>query len=182
MAKEIELPDQLKILQSDMNKGIIVVGNKGYEITPLNEGQFERILADIIGMMEKVSSPDGRCSQCGRVIKEALPKKILKCPDDGSDLMTMNRSPMEVIVGSGRIPAWVQIITGIPEEEVKANMTLDQLQHFAGLFWKLNFSGVGLPEESKENFKNLQGTMRGKPEKQKKEAAPAEITEGQPPQ
>ncbi len=181
MAKEIPVPEELKILQSDLNKGVIVVGNKAYEIYPLYEGQFERILSDIMTVMEKVNCPDGQCQKCGKVVKGALPKKIFKCPDDESNLMTMNQSPMEAIVGSGKIPVWIEMITGIPKEEIQASITLDQQKHFAGLFWKQNFSEVGLPEESKANFKSLlemMGASGGKPN----QASPAGMTESLPSQ
>lgn len=180
MAKEIPVPDELKILLPDLNKGVIIVGPKAYEVYPLVEGQFERILNDFMAVMEKINCPDGQCPKCGKVLKGALPKKIWNCPDDGADLMTMNQSPIEAIVGSGKIPQWVEMITGVPKEEVAASLTLDQQKHFAGIFWKQNFSESGLPEVSKENFKKLLEMMTGV--KEKKEQSPAVMSETPPPQ
>jgi hypothetical protein len=159
MAKEIPVPEELKILLPDLNKGTIVVGSKAYEMFPLNEGQLERISGEIADIMEKINSPDGQCPKCGKVVKGALPKKIYKCPDDGEDLMQMNQSPLEAILKSSKVPKWIEMITSVPEEEVKANMTMNQIKHFAGLFWKLNFSDEGLPEVSQANFKRLLGMM-----------------------
>jgi predicted RNA-binding Zn-ribbon protein involved in translation (DUF1610 family) len=176
MAKEVSVPDELNILLPEQSKGTIVVGDKAYEIFPLVEGQLERITADLVSVMEKINSPDGQCPKCGKVIKSALPKKIFNCPDCGDGLMTMDQSPVEAIVSSGKVPIWVEMITGVPKEEVAGNMTLNQIKHFAGLFWKLNFSDEGLPEVSQQNFKNLLEMMSPKkgtpPPAEKKEESP----------
>jgi hypothetical protein len=76
------------------------------------------------------------------------------------------------------------MITGVPKEEVTANITLDQQKHFAGIFWMQNFSEGGLPEVSKENFKKLLEMMGGatNQERAKKEAAPAVMSEAKPQQ
>lgn len=172
MAKEVPVPDELKVLLPELNKGVILVGSKAYEIYPLTEGQLERISSEIAEVMMRINSPDGQCPKCGKVVKSALPRKIFKCPDDGEDLISMNESPMEAILKSSKIPEWVEMVTGVPKHEVAANMTFSQLKHFAGLFWKLNFSDEGMPEESRENFKRLLGMMRG-PEEMRTES-PAE--------
>jgi hypothetical protein len=174
MSKEIPVPDELKILLPDLSKGVILVGSKAYEIFPLNEGQLERITSEIAEVMEKIACPDGKCPKCEKIIKGALPRKIFKCPDDGEDLLTMNQSPVEAIITSSKVPKWVEMITGIPEEEVKANITLVQIKHFAALFWKQNFSDDGMPEESKENFAKLLKIMGPM---EKKEASSAETRE-----
>jgi hypothetical protein len=183
MAKEIPVPDELKILLPELNKGTIVVGAKAYEMLPLYEGQLEKIISGIATLMEKVNCPDGQCPKCGKVVKGALPKKVFKCPDDNEDLMTMNDSAMKAIIESSKIPEWVETITGVPGAEVKASMTLKQIKHFAGLFWKLNFSEGGMPEESQANFERLlemMGEKAGKKTEAKTEISPAEKIEDKP--
>jgi len=175
MAKEVPVPDELKILLPELNKGVIVVGSKAYEIYPLYEGQLEKISSEIAEVMSRINSPDGQCPKCGKVVKSALPRRIFKCPDDGEDLVTMNESPMEAILKSSKIPEWVEMVTGVPKQEVAANMTFAQLKHFAGLFWKLNFSDDGMPKESLENFRRLLGMMGGTEEVKKE--SPAEKQE-----
>lgn len=160
MAKEITVPEELKVLLPDLNKQVIVIGAKAYEIYPLNEGQLERISGEIADVFEKINSPDGQCPKCEKVFRQAMPRKIFVCPDDGEALLTMSQGPIEAIFKSSKIPQWVEMITGIPHEEVKANMTLNQIKHFAGLFWKLNFSDDGLPEVSQKNFSKLLGMMQ----------------------
>ncbi len=175
MAKEIPVPDELKILLPELAKETIVVGSKAYEMMPLTEGQLERVSNDIAAIIEKINSPHGKCPKCGKIVRNALPAKIFECPDDKASLETMNESPMEAILNSSKISQWIELITGIPSEEVKANMTFNQIKHFAGLFWKLNFSEDGLPKESKENFSNLLGMIgMGAPQQAKKEESPKE--------
>jgi hypothetical protein len=179
MAKEIPVPDELKILLPELNKGTIVVGDKAYEMLPLYEGQLEKIISEIVTLMEKVNCPDGRCPKCGKVVTGALPRKVFKCPDDNEDLLTMNEPAMKAIIESSRVPEWVEMITGVPKAEVKASMTLNQIKHFAGLFWKLNFGDAGMPEESQANFEKLLGMM-GAEKRKEAETSPAEKREEKP--
>jgi hypothetical protein len=179
MAKEIPVPEELKILLPELNKATIVVGAKAYEMFPLVEGQLERIISEIGAIMEKINSPDGQCSKCGKVVKNARPLKIFNCDDDGAPLLSVVASPIEALMGSSKIPEWVSMITALPPEEIKANMTLNQIKHFAGVFWKQNFTDEGLPAESLENFRGL--LRKFGPEKQmeqrKEETPSAENTE-----
>jgi len=177
MAKEVEVPDELKILLPELNKGVIVVGSKAYEMFPLYEGQLEKISSEFAALMDKVNCPDGQCPKCGKVVKGALPRKIFKCPDDDEDLLTMNEPATKAIIESSKVPEWVEMITGVPKDEVKASMTLSQIKHFAGLFWKLNFGNEGMPGESQENFKKLLEMMGAVEEKK---TSPAEKTEERP--
>ncbi len=162
--KEVAIPEELQILNADLAKQVIVVGSKGYEMYPLPEGRLELIITDVTAVMQKINPPDGRCAKCERVIKDALTRKIFKCPDDGEDLLTMNQNPVDVIIKSSKIPEWVEMVTGIPRDEAGKEITLPQMKHFAGIFWKQNLSDEGLPKESLENFKNLLKMM----ERQKK--------------
>jgi hypothetical protein len=182
MAKEIPVPEELKILLPELNKATIVVGAKAYEMLPLVEGQLERIIAEIGTIMEKINSPDGVCSKCGKVIKNARPLKVFNCPDDGAPMLTVAASPIEALMQSSKIPEWVSMITSLPPEEIKANMTLNQIKHFAGVFWKQNFTDDGLPAESVENFQNLLRKFGPeKPAEEKKaETPPAEKIEASP--
>ena len=71
MANEVEVPKELEVLLPELNKGVIVVGSKAYEMFPLYEGQLEKITSEIATLMEKVNCPDGRCPKCGKVVKGA---------------------------------------------------------------------------------------------------------------
>jgi len=166
MAKEIPVPDELKILLPETNKGIIVVGSKGYEIMPLVEGQLEKIMADIGSVFGSIFSMDRTCPKCGKVVKNAIPRKVTECPDDKEWLDDSSKSPVDAIISCGKVPDWVELITGVPKHDSAGSMTLNQIKHFAGLFWKQNFSDDGLPPESRENFtKLLKMIGMGPPEK-----------------
>ena len=177
MAKEIPIPDELKILNRDLSGKPIVVGSKGYEIFPMVEGDLERIVDDMVSVMERINSPHGKCRKCGKVVENALPMAVFECPDDKEKLVTMNESPVKAILKSSKIPAWVEIICGIPEHEVKANMTYPQMEHFAGVFWQQNFSDEGLPKESLENFQKLLGMMGMRPQEKKMAPNPEKMEE-----
>lgn len=181
MAREIPVPEELKILLPELNKATIVVGSKAYEMFPLVEGQLERIIVEIGAIMEKINSPDGQCSKCGKVVKNARPLKIYTCPDDNAPMLSVVASPMEALVGSSKVPEWVAMITTLPSEEVKANMTLSQIKHFAGVFWKQNFTDDGLPPESLENFRSLLRKFGPEkaPEVKKEETPSAETKSGE---
>ncbi|RPJ11174.1 MAG: hypothetical protein EHM36_01980 [Deltaproteobacteria bacterium] len=173
MAKEVDVPDELKILLPELSKGVIVIGTKAYEMEPMTEGQLEQITNDMAKLFEDISNPDGKCMKCGKVVKYALPRKIFECPDDKEPLSDMSKAPMQAIIDSSKVPKWLAIITGLNETEIKAKITVNQIKHFAGLFWKQNFSDEGLPGESKGNFQKLLGMFgMGEEAKKKSEAAP----------
>jgi len=184
MAKEVPVPEELKVLLPDLSKGTIVVGAKAYEMFPLVEGQLERIIAEIGTIMGKINSPDGQCSKCGKIIKNARPLRIYKCPDDDAPMLTTMVSPIEALMQSSKIPEWVSMITSLTPEEIKANMTLNQIKHFAGVFWKQNFTDDGLPPESLENFRSLLRKFgpEKQPEEKKAETPPAERIDASPAQ
>ena len=155
MAKEIPVPDELKVLLPETSKAVILVGSKAYEMFPLYEGQLEKVTGDIAKVYDAMFCPDRECPKCGKVVKYAIPKKIVECPDDKEWLEDVGKSPMEAILASGKVPEWIEMITEVPKTEVAATMTLNQIKHFAGKFWQQNFSDDGLPEESKANFTKL---------------------------
>jgi len=159
MAKEIPIPEELKVLLPEDNKGVVVVGDKAYEIYPLVEGQLERVSKDIAMYFETVFSMDAKCSKCNKVVKDAVKKEIDTCPACKESLVEIRKSPIEAILGGGKVPEWIEMICNVQKVEVQANMTLKQMKHFAGIFYSQNFSDEGLPEESKANFKKLLGMI-----------------------
>ena len=181
MAKEIDIPEELKILNVDLCKEIIVIGNKGYEIFPLPEGKLETIIMDVESVSQKMFCPDRKCPQCGKVIKWAGPRKIYDCPDDQSPLEDMSLSPNAAILSSGKLPEWLSVLTGLTKVEIQDRATFAQLKHCAGVFWKQNFDEDTLPPESQKNFKRLLAKLQGEEKDQTKIEAPAAKTENPQP-
>ena len=175
MTREIDVPKELEVLLPELNKGVVVIGARAYEVLPVVEGQLELIIGEIAEVLEMLDCPDGKCPKCEKVVKNARPRKIFTCPDDGEALFTMNVSPVEGVIKSSKIPKWVEMITGVPADEAKKSMTFKQIKHFAGLFWMQNFSDEGMPEESLANFKKLL-KMVGPEEKKTSPAAEKEQT------
>ena len=169
MAKEVPVPDELKILIPEPE--VVVVGTKAYQIFPLFEGQLEQISKDFSRYFAEVFNSDRKCSKCGKVIKEAVVKQIDECPVCKLPLEDLRKSQIDAILGGGKIPEWIQMITEVPKEEVAKVMTFNQMRHFAAVFWKQNFDDTGLPEESRRNFKKLLGLMGlGNPQAEEKKA------------
>lgn len=162
MAKELDLekiPDELRVLLPELNREIVIIGSKAYEMYPINEGKLEKISVAIALAMAKVFSADLKCPKCGKVVKNGARFKIEKCDVDGEYLDTASQSPIEALVSSGQIPMWIEEILGVDAADIKAGLTVNQIRHFAGVFWKQNFSDDGLPQVSKENFTRLLKTM-----------------------
>jgi len=159
MAKEIPIPEELSVLLPETNKKVVVIGDKAYEIFPLWEGQLEKISKDIANYFDSIFSDDRRCPKCGKVVKNAIAKKIEECPVDKEALEDMRKSPIEAILGGGKVPDWIEMVLGIPKEEIREKITFPQLKHLAAVFYQQNFSTDGLPQESRENFQKLLGMI-----------------------
>jgi hypothetical protein len=170
MTLEIEIPKELAALNPELSKSVILVGRKAFEIYPLYEGQLESISVDLEKIYDAIFNPDSKCPVCGKVVAWAVARKIFECATDGVALQSMGQSPIAAILSSSKIPKWVEMITGIPEAEVKANITLPQIKHFAGIFYKQNFEDDSLPGETKENFGRLLAKII--PKKKEAEGAP----------
>ena len=155
VAERMEIPEELQILNRNLKPSVIVIGDSAYKMVAMAEGQLEQIIADIAIVQEKIDCPHGKCPKCEKVVINARMKKIYQCPDDQTDLITMNQSLEEALLKSSKIPDWVQIITGIPSDKIREEMTFNQMRHFAGEFWKINFSDEGMPKGSLENFQKL---------------------------
>ena len=157
--------------------GVVVDDLPAESVRALHEAErfLGRYLAALAHETPTPEQLDGVIEALGgidKVVKNAMQRKILECPDDNEWLEDAAKSPIDAIIGTGKVPNWVEIITGVPATNAKAAMTLNQIKHFAGLFWKLNFSEEGLPKESKANFTKLL-EMIGMGEEQKKVASPA---------
>lgn len=159
MAKQVDIPDELKVLLPEENKVVILIGSKGYEMTPMVEGQLERLTQDMAGLVSVIYNPDRKCPKCGKVYKGAVLEKLEECPEDKMALDDLRKGPIEAILGNDKVPGWIEVIIQVPKEEVKVGMTLPQIKHFAACFWKLNFSDDGLPKETQENFTKLLGMI-----------------------
>lgn len=157
MVKELrvdEIPDELRVLLPETAKKIVVVGSKVYEMYPLKEKMIERISKDIVDLLGKIASKDAKCPKCERVVISAIRQGIIECPDCKVILKSTALNPIDAILGSGKIPEWVTMATDIDKVET-VEMTLNQMKHFAGVFWAQNFSDEGLPKDSQENFQKL---------------------------
>lgn len=152
--KRVEVPDDLKVLLPEENKEVIVVGPNGYELTPMPEGIVEKVSKEISDIMVSIYNNNAKCPKCKKEFPDQL-GVIEECPDCKVRLQDCRTSPVEAILSSGKIPRLVELIIEIPANIVQREMTIPQMKHFAGVFWKQNLSDDSVPEESRKNLEGL---------------------------
>lgn len=169
-AEKIEIPDELKILNPELQKKPVVIGVEAYMVYPLTEGQAERVSQLISDIISDISTMDMKCPSCNHVFSNALGRQETcnKCKGGngskkgkggGHRLVSMQRTPVESLTHEDRIPRLIEELVGIPKEGVKETLTINQFKHIAGVLYEQNFNeeGSGLPEESRKNFEALLG-------------------------
>lgn len=165
--ERIEIPDELKTLNPELQKKPVVIGTDAYMIYPLTEGQAERVSQLISAIISDISTMDMKCPNCDHIFSNALGQQETcnKCKGNGGKkgkghrLVSMQRTPVESLTHEDRIPRLIEELVGIPKEGVKETLTINQFKHIAGVLYEQNFNeeGTGLPEESRKNFKALLG-------------------------
>lgn len=152
--KAVEVPDELRVLLPEKNKMVVVIGSRAYEVFPMTEGVVERVSKDVADILGKVFNNNVRCPKCEKMFRDQL-GITTECPDCKVAVVDCRESPIEAIISSAKIPKLVEQIIEVPANVVAKNMTIPQMKHFAGVFWKQNLSDDGLPEESRKNFQGL---------------------------
>lgn len=166
-AEKIDIPEELKILDPESQKQPIVVGKEGYMIYPLTEGQAEHVSKIISDVITDITTMDLVCPNCDFVYKNQLGKQETcnRCNSGAGKrkkghkhaLVSLQKPPVEALVCEDRLPKLIEEILGIPSDEVKSNLTVNQFKHIAGILYVQNFKeeGGGLPDDSRKNFKAL---------------------------
>lgn len=152
--KAVEVPSELRVLLPEENKMVVLVGDRAYEMFPMTEGTVERVSRDVAEILGKVFNNNARCPKCEKLFSDQL-GIVAECPDCKISVVDCRESPIEAVISSGKIPKLVEQIIEVPANVVSKNMTIPQMKHFAGVFWKQNLSDDGLPEESRKNFQGL---------------------------
>lgn len=172
VAREVEIPDELKILNPEIQKEVVVIGAKGYEMYPMTEGQAERLSMLLSKVMSEVFSTDMQCRRCGLIhegmygkksVCDALCDAMVKDSSTGAvcggQLATLQRSPVDALFGDDRLVKMLSELLGLKENDVREKVTVPQLKHIAGVIWKLNFDDSLLPREAQVNFQKMAGWL-----------------------
>jgi len=162
-AEKIEIPDELRILNPELQKKPVVIGTEAYMIYPLTEGQAERVSKLLSDVIIDITTLDMQCPNCKHVFQNMLGRQETcnRCRvkgKGGSQLKSMQKPPVEALTYEDRVPRLIEELVGIKVTDVKSSLTVNQCKHIAGVLYVQNFmeeEGGGLPEESKKNFKAL---------------------------
>lgn len=179
-AEKIDIPNELRILNPEFQKKPVLVGKDAYMIYPLTEGQAERVSQLISDIIIDITTLDMKCPNCDHIFPNKLGRQETcnKCSNKkgkgGHQLVSMQKTPVEALTQEDRIPKLVEELVGIPEIEVKDNLTINQFKHLAGVLYEQNFKeegeGAGLPDDSRKNFQALLDWVGlGAPQKPMKE-------------
>lgn len=161
-AEKIDIPDELQILNPELQKKPIVIGSDAYMIYPLTEGQAERVSKLISDILIDMTTMDMKCPNCDHIFPNKLGRQETcnKCSKKGKgrhQLVSLQKTPVEALTKEDRIPKLVEELVGVPVNEVKEALTINQFKHIAGVLFEQNFKekGGGLPEDSRKNFQAL---------------------------
>lgn len=153
MIEKVAIPDELKILNPEFQRQVVVVGTEGYWLYPLPEYMAELVSSVLADVLRDIYTADMKCPLCGAAYKNALGRSK-NCSSDGCGeiLVSCQISPMAALMKENRATNMIAKILELSDEEIR-KMTFPQIQHFAGVLWKQNFDdSVTLPKESKQNF------------------------------
>ena len=154
MEESFEIPEELMILNPEMQKKAVVIGKKAYWLYPLTEGVCEKFALEVGQILGPIFTLDCSCDKCHKVHSGVLGKKI-EC-DCGGSLTSLQKSPMTVLLEEGRIAKLAGEILNIPPQIIRKEATLAQIRHLAAVLWKQNFDERStVPEESIKNFQSF---------------------------
>lgn len=163
-AEQIDIPNELMILNPELQKKPVLIGREAYMVYPLTEGQAERVSKLISDIIIDISTMDMKCPNCNHVFRNMLGRqeKCNRCKTGkgygGSQLVSMQKPPVEALTHDDRIPKLLEELVGISASSVKESLTINQGKHIAGVLYVQNFmegNGSGLPEDSRKNFHAL---------------------------
>jgi len=175
-AEKIDIPEELEVLNPELQKKAVLVGPDAYLIYPLTEGQTERVSKLISDIMTDITTTDMQCPTCKTIYPNELGKqeRCAKCPKKPM-LASLQRPPVEALTFQDRVPRLVEEIVGIPVSKVKESLTIPQLKHLAGVLYTQNFKEEGVvPEDSRKNFQALLDWVGLGAEKEMLEMVPPE--------
>jgi len=173
-AEKIDIPDELRILNPELQKKPVVIGTEAYMIYPLTEGQAERVSKLLSDVIIDITTLDMICPNCKYVFHNMLGRQETcnRCKvkgKGGHQLKSMQKPPVEALTHEDRVPKLIEELVGIKVTDVKSSLTINQGKHIAGVLYVQNFmeeDGGGLPEESKKNFKALMNWISPPEEKE----------------
>jgi len=148
MPKKAEsVPENLKYLLPDTVSDTVIVGDTPYVLVPLTAGQAEAVSKEVSEILHAVTK------DIIQVVQDA--KREDKKLEDMTGMMESLKKGINTVIESGKIISIVAIALDLEEDFIRKNVTVKQLHHFAGAFWKQNFDFSDVPEHVAKNFNGL---------------------------
>lgn len=125
------IPDDLRALNPDFSKKVIVIGKDAYHMYPLTEGDLEDFSAEI---MELLGS---------------LAEEFIKRQEEGAneeETLQSVKDATRQMLDTGFIARLITKMTGLTEDQVRKEVTIPQLMHVAGTVFEINFDTKNYPE------------------------------------
>lgn len=144
LASKIDIPDDLKALNPKLNAKIIVVGDAAYEMYPLTEGAVESLSVEVTQVVNDAIKAIGEAS---------------KNPGDPSSMKEPVGIFGDVLLKRGIVAKVISLATGIPEDQVRHEMTIPQIVHAGATLWELNFDVSKYPKVTQGKVEGLLGML-----------------------
>ena len=133
-----EIPDDLKALNPVLSAQIILVGDKAYKMLPLTEGVFEELSAEIAKTVAG--------------FLDAYQKKSAEAKK--GEVMPLESFTDGVLKG-GLLAKFLSHATGLPEKQIKEELTFPQMAHIAAVLYEQNFDTGNYPKVTQGKVQGL---------------------------
>lgn len=132
-----EVPDDLKALNPALSAQTIVVGDKAYRMLPLTEGVFEELSAEI-----------------AKTVAGFLDSYQKRADAKKGEVMPLESFTDGVLKG-GLLAKFLSHATGIPEPQIKEELTFPQMAHIAAVLYEQNFDTGNYPKVTQGKVQGL---------------------------
>ena len=137
------VPDDLRALNPETCAQTIMVGNKAYKMFPLTEGVVE----DLSGEIAKTIA--GFLDSYQKAQKQRDPKS-----GPSSEAAPLETFTDGVLKG-GLLTKFLTHATGVPEAQLKEELTFPQMAHIAGVLYEQNFDVGNYPKVTQGKVQGL---------------------------
>lgn len=150
-----KFPSELDALNPENAAEPIVIGSQAYKMYPLTELMIEQFSSNVMNIIgEFVES----WSTATREIAERDDDGSV--PEDSQEKATNAlKTAGSVIMESGIITSLLSSATGLPEDQIREDMTVPQIAHVASVIYDQNFNAERYPDITRGKLTGLLGFL-----------------------